>query len=289
MSKIIYIVIALVFIFILSIEPLQFSGSLTPSIDVPLHYTPPKTAMTSEMYPSMSVRLTSNLKPINGYRYGNFGVPTTFYANVTNGAGTYTFRWFVNSTLVSTVTTSNNTSSLKWNFKYPSKFLGGIFDYMNVTVIDSLNQSSSASYYGSFYYEPEIFVSVSGNNKVDSSGSMNITILDWLDVSPMNLTVFVNGKPIHHMLTSGWGTGFPMHIEYNFTKTGKYNIAAVAYDDSGQRIVANLNITILSHLTYNLYLLYDDLKSDFSAVSLTFFVVFFLLASDLASTFRRTK
>ena len=287
MKKVIYIIITLMLISITAINSSQFIGHFSDSKDMPLHNTSGQRIAASEIYPIMTVRLTSNLKPINGYTYGNFGVPTTFYASVINGTGTCTYHWFVNSTLVRTVTTSSNTSSLTWNFTNPSKFGGGIYDYINVTVTDSSNQSSFASYYGSFWYEPEIFLSVSGNDAVVTPGTMNITVSDWLDVSPLNLTVFVNGKAIYNTLTPGWGAGFPMSIKYNFTKTGVYNITAVAYDDSGQKITANLSITVISHLDYVRDVFYNYLKYDFSPGTLIFFAMFILLLADIAIEVRK--
>ena len=287
-KKTIYIFFLLITVIILTVIPIHNISSFSHSKDdMPFNSVSLQRVVSSEIYPIMTVRLTSNLEPINGYSYGNFGVPTTFYASVINGTGTYTYHWFVNSTLVRTVTTSSNTSSLTWNFTNPSKFGGGIFDYINVTVTDSSNQSSFASYYGSFWYEPEIFLSVSGNDVVVTPGTMNISVSDWLDVSPLNLTVFVNGKPIYNTLTPGWGAGFPMSIKYNFTKTGVYNITAVAYDDSGQRIAANFNITVISHLDYVRDLFYNYLKYDFSPGSLIFFAMFILLLADIIIDIRR--
>ena len=286
-KKLIYIVIVLVILFILSgnqgpiISSFSHSDSRTS-----LHSISYQTMSVSKMYQNMNIKLTSSLKPINGYSYGNFDVLTTFYASVFNGTGTYTYQWFVNSTLVRTAITSSNTSSLIWNFTNKSKFGGGIFDYVNVTVTDSSNQSSFASYYGSFWYEPEIFLSVSGNDAAVTPGTMNITVSDWLDVSPLNFTVFVNGKPVYNTLTAGWGAGFPMSIKYNFTKTGIYNITAVAYDDSGQRIVAYLNITIMSQISYSLNIFYNDLKSDFSPSTLLFSGVLILLLADITVEIR---
>ena len=138
-----------------------------------------------------------------------------------------------------------------------------------------------------FWYEPEIFLSVSGNDAVDTPGTMNITVTDWLDVSPLNLTVFVNGKPIYNTLTPGWGASFPISIKYNFTETGSYNITAVAYDDSGQRIAANFNITVISHLDYVRDVFYNYLKYDFSPGSLLFFAMFIFLLTDIIIDIRR--
>lgn len=290
MKKTIYIFFLIIIVFILVASSLNLSGKFSHSEDTPAHNISNQRIVASEIYPSMSVRLTSSLKPINGYSYGNFGVPTTFYASVINGTGTYTYHWYVNSALVRTVTTSGNISSLTWNFTNPSDFDGGIYDYVNVTVTDTSNQSSSASYYGTFWYEPEIFLRVSGNDAVDTPGTMNITVTDWLDVSPLNLTVFVNGKPIYETLTQGWGGDFPINIRYNFTKTGVYNITAVAYDDSGQRIVSQLSISVISHFTYDRYVFYNDLRYDFSYLptgTLIFFVILFLLFVDIADTLRR--
>ena len=289
MRKVIYIIIALALISVTAINSSQFIGHFSDSKGMPSHNISGQRIAASEVYPSMTVRLTSSLKPINGYSYGNFGVPTTFYANVFNGTGTYTYHWFVNSTPVKTITTSSNTSSLTWKFTNPAKFGNGIFDYINVTVTDSSNQSSSASYYGTFYYKPEVFVSVTGSNVFNTPATMNITVTDWLDVSPLNLTVFVNGKPIYTTLTSGWGGGFPISIKYNFAKTEVYNITAVAYDDSGQRIIANFNISVISHLSYDRYIFYNDLKADFSPGTLIFFGVFILLFADIVITLRRKK
>ena len=290
MKKAIYITLILITILVLFANLLNPSDPFSHSEDKSYYKVEYQRIVASEIYPSMSVRLASSLKPINGYSYGNFGVPTTFYASVINGTGTYTYHWYVNSTLVRTVTTSGNISSLTWNFTNPSEFGGGIFDYVNVTVTDSSNQSSSASYYGTFWYEPEIFLRVSGNDAVDTPGTMNITVTDWLDVSPLNLTVFVNGKPIYETLTQGWGGDFPINIRYNFTKTGVYNITAVAYDDSGQRIVSQLSISVISHFTYDRYVFYNDLRYDFSYLptgTLIFFVILFLLFVDIADTLRR--
>ena len=289
MKKVFYILVTLMLISIPSINLPHFSGYFSHLKNMPLRYISGQRIVASEVYPSMNVKLTSSLEPINGYSYGNFGVPTTFYANVLNGTGTYTYHWFVNSTPVKTVTTSSNTSSLPWKFTNPAKFGNGIFDYINVTVTDSSNQSSSSSYYGTFYYKPEIFVSVTGSNVFNTPATMNITVTDWLDVSPLNLTVFVNGKPIYTTLTSGWGGGFPISIKYNFAKTEVYNITAVAYDDSGQRIIANFNISVISHLSYDRYIFYNDLKADFSAGTLIFFGVFILLFADIVITLRRKK
>ena len=242
--------------------------------------------VSSEAYPSMSVKLNSSLKPINGYSYGNFGETTTFYAWVTNGSGVYTYYWSVNNTPVNNITTSSNTSSLTWNFTNPSEFGGGVFDYVNVTVTDSANQSSSASYYGTFWYEPEIFVSVSGNDAVYTPGTMNITVTDWLDVSPLNLTIFVNGKPVYETLTPGWGGGFPITIKYNFTKTGVYNITAVAFDDSGQRIASHVSISIDSHIAYDEHLLFEYLIRNTSTDSVIFLGILTLLVADIVVVVR---
>ena len=242
--------------------------------------------VSSEVYPSMSVKLNSSLKPINGYSYGNFGATTTFYAWVTNGSGVYTYYWSVNNTPVNNITTSSNTSSLTWNFTNPSEFGGGVFDYVNVTVTDSANQSSSASYYGTFWYEPEIFVSVSGNDAVYTPGTMNITVTDWLDVSPLNLTIFVNGKPVYETLTHGWGGGFPITIKYNFTKTGVYNITAVAFDDSGQRIASHVSISIDSHIAYDEHLLFEYLIRNTSTDSVIFLGILTLLVADIVVVVR---
>lgn len=289
-KKTIYIFFLLITVIILTVIPIHNISSFSHSKDdMPFNSVSLQRVVSSEIYPIMTVRLTSNLKPINGYTYGNFGVPTTFYASVINGTGTYTYHWFVNSTLIRTVTTSSNTSSLTWNFTNPSKFGVGIYDYVNVTVTDSSNQSSFASYYGSFWYEPELFLSVSGNDAVVTPGTMNITVSDWFGVSPLNLTVFVNGKPIYNTLTPGWGAGFPMSIKYNFTKTGVYNITAVAYDDSGQRIVSHLSVTVISEFTYVRYVLYNDVASYINAGALLFFTLLVFFLSDVIVTIRRTK
>ena len=289
-KKRIYIFSIFIVIIILNVTPIHSVDSFSrPNESMPFSNISFQRIAASEIYPIMTVRLTSNLKPINGYTYGNFGVPTTFYASVINGTGTYTYHWFVNSTLVRTVTTSSNTSSLTWNFTNPSKFGVGIYDYINVTVTDSSNQSSSTSGYVPFWYEPEIFLSVSGNDAVVTPGTMNITVSDWLDVSPLNLTVFVNGKAIYNTLTPGWGAGFPMSIKYNFTKTGVYNIKAVAYDDSGQRIISHLSVTVISEFTYVRYVLYNDVASYINAGALLFFTLLVFFLSDVIVTIRRTK
>ena len=289
MKKIIYIIVFLVLISVTVINSLQFIGHSSDSKDMPLHNISGQRIIASEVYSSMTVRLTSSLKPINGYSYGNFGVLTTFYANVFNGTGTYTYHWFVNSTPVDNVTTSSNTSSLTWKFTNPAKFGNGIFDYINVTVTDSSNQSSSASYYGTFYYEPEIFVGVTGSNVLNTPATMNITVTDWLDISPLNLTLFVNGKPIYENLTLGWGANFPINVKYNFTKTGVYNITAVAYDDSGQRIVTSLKIMVGSHKSSAIYHFFNDIIVEFSDGSAIFFALVFLLIADIVIALRRKK
>jgi hypothetical protein len=287
-KKTIYIFFLLIAVIILTVIPIHNISSFSHSENgTPLNNVSLQRIVSSKIYPIMTVRLTSSLKPINGYSYGNFGVPTTFYASVINGTGTYTYHWFVNGTLVRTVTTTSNISSLTWNFTNPSKFGEGIYDYINVTVTDTSNQSSSASYYGLFWYEPEISLSVSGNDAVDTPGTMNITVNDWFGVSPLNLTVFVNGKPIYRTLTPGWGAGFPISIKYNFAKTGIYNITAVAYDDSGQRIAANFNITVISHVDYIRDVFYNYLKYDFSPGSLIFFAMFIFLLTDIIIDIRR--
>jgi len=286
LKKTIYIVIVLIFVFMLSLNPSHLSDRFSHSENMPLHNISKQEIVASEIYPSMSIRLTSSLKPINGYSYGNFGVPTTFYASVINGIGTYTYRWFVNSTLVSTTISRVNVSSLTWTFTNPSEFFGGLYDYINVTVTDTSNQSSSASYYGTFWYEPEIFVGVSGNDAVDTPGAMNITVTDWLDVSPLSLTLFVNGKTIYETMTAGWGAGFPISIKYNFTGTGVYNITAVAYDDSGQRIAVNSSINVISHLAYDWYVLYHAFMNDGTII---FLVILFLFLGDVSVTIRSKK
>ena len=240
--------------------------------------------VASEVYPHMSISLTSNLRPINGYSYGNFGVPTTFYAHVTNGNGTYTYHWFVNSRPVKMITTTNDTSSLTWNFTGPSNSSKGInsyYDYVNVTVNDTENQKASAYYRGTFWYEPEIFLVVSGNNGVKTTGEVNITITDWLDVSPLNLTVFVNGKPIYKTITPGWGGGFPITIKYNTTKTGVYNITAVAYDDSGQMITSYKNLNVISGVNFDLYVFYINLVKLFTDGTIIFISLVAFLVADL--------
>ena len=289
MKKVFYILVTLMLISIPSINSPHFSGYFSHLKNMPLRYISDQRIVASEVYPSMNVKLTSSLKPINGYSYGNFGVPTTFYANVFNGTGTYRYHWFVNSTPVDNVTTSSNTSSLTWKFTNPAKFGNGIFDYINVTVTDSSNQSSSASYYGTFYYEPEIFVGVTGSNVLNTPATMNITVTDWLDISPLNLTLFVNGKPIYENLTPGWGANFPINVKYNFTKTGVYNITAVAYDDSGQRIVTSLKIMVGSHKSSEIYHIFNDIIVDFSDGSAIFFVLVILLIADIVIALRRKK
>lgn len=57
--------------------------------------------------------------------------------------------------------------------------------------------------------------------------------------------------------------------------------------DSGQRIVVNFNISILSNLAHDRYLLYNDLKSNFSPVSMIFVAIFIFLLADIIVTVRR--
>lgn len=289
MKKSLNIVIILIFIFMLGVNSSHINGRLSQSEGTTFHDISGQRIVSSEIYHGMTVRLEVSLKPINGYSYGNFGIQTTFYAIVINGSGTYTYHWSVNSMVVKTITTSSNISSLTWNFTNPSEFFYGIYDFVNVTVTDSSTQSSSASYYGTFWYEPEIFVSVSGGDTVDTPGTMNITVSDWADVSPLNLTIFANGKSIYELLTPGWGGGFPISIKYNFTKTGVYNITVVAYDDSGQRIVSQVNVSAISHFAYDQNVFYNDAVNYIDDGTLFFLMILVLLLVDIVVAVKRDR
>lgn len=289
MKKTIYIVIVLVIIFMLSVNLLNLTNSFSYSEDHSVHNMTYHGIVTSDMYPNMSIRLTSSLKPINGYSYGNFGVPTTFYARVINGTGTYTYNWFVNGTPIRTFITSSDISSLTLNFTGPSEFVSGIFDYVNVTVNDTENQSASAAYYGSFWYEPELFLNVPSNDALHTLGTSNIVVTDWFGVSPLNITLFVNGKPIYETLTPGWGAGFPMIIKYNFAKTGIYNITAVAYDDSGQRIVSQLNVNVISHFAYDQQVFYNIIVNYNDDGTIFFLAIVTLLLLDIFVALNRGR
>ncbi|MEM0133847.1 MAG: hypothetical protein QXU18_01260 [Thermoplasmatales archaeon] len=245
--------------------------------------------VASGMYPHMTVVLNSSLRPINGYTYGIIGVPVSFYAHAINGSGEYTFHWSVNSIPVKNVTTSSNLSMLTWTFTNTSKFGGGYYDYVNVTAADSYNESASTTYYGTFSFTPEIFLKVSGNDPLQTMGKMNITVTDWYDVSPLNISVYVNGQMIYQALTPGWGAGFPISLTYNFYKAGVYNITAIAYDDAGQRIVTHYNVTYISRESYYLHIVESDLRQDFRPANLIFLSLIALFLADFSRAMRSRK
>ena len=56
---------------------------------------------------------------------------------------------------------------------------------------------------------------------------------------------------------------------------------------SFQRIAANFNITVISHLDYVRDVFYNYLKYDFSPGSLIFFAMFILLLADIIIDIRR--
>ncbi len=243
-----------------------------------------RTYVSVDLSTHITVQLNCSLKPIKGYDYGIIGIPVIFYAHVFNGSGMYEFHWFVNSNLVKNASGSSSLSNLTWTFTNTSHFDGGYYNYVNVTVTDSQNNKASATYYGTFSYEPEIFLQVSGPSETDSEIRSNITVTDWLDTSALNLSVFVNAHKIYNETTTGWGEGFPISIPYNFNKIGVYNVSVVAYDGVGQRIVAYHTITIMSKDTYYLNEFKLHLEKNIQPESLIFLFVIGLFVADVVKS-----
>ena len=240
-------------------------------------------ASDNETFPPFSVALKTSLKPINGYTYGIIGVPVNFYAHTLNGYGVYTYHWSVNSIPVENITTYSDVSSYTWistNTTHIGE--GGFYDYVNVTVTDSLNASASATYHRTFSLKPEIFLQVSGPSETYKPFSMNITVTDCLDVSALNLSVYVNGQRIYNVTTTGWGEGFPITISYNSYKVGVYNISVVAYDGAGQNITTYHTVTIMSKDNYYWNEFRIHLKKNLQPESLIFMSIMGIFLADMA-------
>ncbi len=238
----------------------------------------------SDLTKHLKVQLNSSLKLMNGYSYGIIGIPVEFYAHVLFGSGVYEFHWFVNSVPVKNLSSSNNLSIFMWTFTNTSNFGGGYYNYVNVTVTDSQNSVASATYYVTFSYEPEIFLTVSGPSETDRPIKTNITVTDWLDVSALNLSIFVNDHRIYNVTTEGWGQGFPISIPYNFDKVGVYNVSVIAYDGAGQRIIAYHTIIIIPKDVYYWNQFKMHLEQNLQPQSLIFVSIIGLFVADVVKS-----
>ena len=105
-----------------------------------------RTYVSVDLSTHITVQLNCSLKPIKGYDYGIIGIPVIFYAHVFNGSGMYEFHWFVNSNLVKNASGSSSLSNLTWTFTNTSHFDGGYYNYVNVTVTDSLTYAIICNY-----------------------------------------------------------------------------------------------------------------------------------------------
>lgn len=193
----------------------------------------------------MVVKLHTNLRTVNGFSNGDLGVPVTFNASVLNGSGVYTYHWYVNSIPVYNVSTFANSSILTWNFTHLSNFPAGFgyYDFINVSVNDTNNQHAFAYYYGTFTQKAQLFLNIICN-KTSNYTILDIHVSSWQDISPLNITIYVNNILIYSKSTIGWGHGTQFELYYRANTTGTYNVTAIGIDSAGKTIFASKTITI---------------------------------------------
>ena len=198
----------------------SFSSSGSDSIYVVLTdgvgNTAQSNTITETVNADPSVSITSSQNPTDA------GNSVTFTASASQGTGSFSYAWYVNS-----ATQASTSQSLDYTFSTAGTY------YVNVTVKDSLGDSSSSSFSETVNVDPSVTIS-SSPAPTDVGVPVSFSSSPTGGTTPYNYTWEINSVVV----------SYASSFSYTFTSAGSYAILLTVRDANGNTASATLTQTV---------------------------------------------
>ncbi len=178
--------------------------------------TAQSSTLTETVNADPSVSISSSQNPTD------VGNSVTFTASPSGGTGSYTYQWYVNS-----AAQSSTANELDTSFSSAGTY------YINVTVKDSLGDSSSYSFIETVNPDPSVAIS-SSPAPTDVGVPVAFTSSASGGTSPYNYTWEINSVVV----------SYNSAFSYTFDSQGVYSVLLILADANGNTARATLNETV---------------------------------------------
>ena len=178
--------------------------------------TATSSTLTETVNADPTVSISSSQNPTDA------GNSVTFTASASLGTSPFSYAWYVNS-----ATQSSTSQSLDYTFSSPGTY------YVNVTVKDSLGDSSSYSFSETVNPDPSVTIS-STPAPTDVGVSVSFSSSLAGGTTPYNYTWEINSVVV----------SYASSFQYTFTSTGSYSVLLTVRDANGNTASATLTQTV---------------------------------------------
>ena len=148
------------------------------------------------------------------------GINDTFYADISGGTSPFNYTWSLGGSIL------NYSQEFHMNFSAIGSYT------INLTVVDSLGEKSSASFKITVIEKPSALIE--GSNRTDVSTTTYWEGYGSYGTAPYNYYWFINGV----------NTSAGLYLEYSFPSSGKYNISLLIDDSQGSKAYAYLDVQV---------------------------------------------
>ncbi|PYB68294.1 hypothetical protein DMB44_04415 [Thermoplasma sp. Kam2015] len=148
------------------------------------------------------------------------GINDTFYADISGGTSPFNYTWSMGSSIM------NYSQQFHMNFSATGSYT------INLTIIDSLGEKSTASFKVTVIEKPSALIE--GSNITDVSTTTYWEGYGSYGTAPYNYYWFINGV----------NTSTGLYLEYSFPSSGKYNISLLIDDSQGSKAYAYLDVQV---------------------------------------------